>query len=102
MIPEIELKPGKFHVLVTEEDIRNGKREDATCCAIALALKRALGIDEVEVDGPHPTIGSYSTFVANCSNPDYINDFIVRFDQGVECLPFEFDLDLEYREYDGD
>jgi len=97
------LIPGKYHVMVTPEDIANGVRDDAGACPIALALLRIPGIESVEVESSRPTIeAGMPQWDARCVPTQTVDDFIQQFDLEMPVQPFEFDLQLEYREYDPD
>lgn len=80
---------------VTAEDIENGIPQDACHCPVALAVKRATGSDDVDINDDicigFPGQDVRDVFEA----PDEVCDFVAAFDnyEGVE--PFSFDLDYE-------
>ena len=43
------IKNGNLLVQVTVKDIQNGVPSDSSCCGIALAIKRTLDVDNVQV-----------------------------------------------------
>ena len=99
-----EVKQGRYHVAVLPADIACGKRGDADGCPIALALKRTLGIDEIEVDGHRLRLGEFSEYdgIVEKDKRDTVDAFIACFDDGIDPEPFDFDLTVEPREYGGD
>lgn len=94
MINEYDLHPGTFTISVGYADILNGKRGNASCCAVALAVRRVLDVQDVEVESDTFRVGSLEGFF----KPS-IENFIASFDEGREGLePFTCELKLEWRE----
>lgn len=75
-------------VSVTQEHIDQGVRGDCSKCAIALAIKDIPEFknEQVEVDGGIH-IGGQAYYM-----PDRAIDFITRYDAGLRCVPFTFEL----------
>ena len=91
-------------VSVSDEDIRKGEPADCFKCPIAHATNRALWA--------HQALGSHGGSASSVSNsllsltssgeifwigelPHEARDFIVSFDADGECLPFDFEIELE-------
>lgn len=91
----IDIAPGKYQVSVTMEDIELGFPGDAGCCPIARAIKRTLGVDEIEVGGPVLSVGYMR---GEMRDEDATNAFIEKFDAHEQVLPFETELWLDVRE----
>jgi hypothetical protein len=78
-------------IQVTEEDIKNGKQRDSTCCPVALACKRAVNKNWAEVfyklesNNPNGGMGVFEEFPV-------LGRFITSFDQYRSVTPFEVDL----------
>ena len=68
---------------VTEEDIKNGEPYNSHKCPLALACKRAVGKDWMEV---------YLQYYRPSGIPENIKVFIRYFDFGKEVKPFSFVL----------
>lgn len=89
-----------IRVEVTEEDIREGERDNCRSCPIALALQRALPPDVELV-----TVGRYyarwafdeSKFALwfAATLPLQAKRFIALFDDGMAVEPFAFELFME-------
>jgi hypothetical protein len=73
---------------VTAEDIARGTPRCAGMCPIALAMKRALGREDVEVRHTRAWIGDGEAVL-----PGEAWEFILRFDMGRPVLPFRFRLE---------
>jgi len=96
------IKPKTYHVSVTYADIENGIVGQSTCCPIALAVCRTLGFNSeegcIEVDSNISLVGSdYSVYTTTD-----LFKFIDRFDKRLDVYPFEFDIEIDYRENDCD
>lgn len=85
-------------IKVTPEDIAQGKRGDATCCAVALAARRA-GLQGVRVDGDGMTWGTDSSNEGFSSISDAVHYFIEKFDAGQLVDPFEFEINTDGSEF---
>lgn len=75
-------------ITVTQHDIEQGSPFSSCDCPIALAAKRVMPNDEIQVSTQllwTNTKGYYLPAVAM--------DFIERFDYGVSVEPFEFEID---------
>ena len=73
---------------VTAEDIAAGKRKNAGCCPVALALKRETGKECFVA----PTfVLSDKTYI---DSPREVYFFIITFDAGLPVEPFSFVLDI--------
>lgn len=86
-----------MRIAVTEADIANGCRLQATSCPVALALTRslaALGCDPE--DEVHVCWGTKQIQIGDAviPMPDEVQDFAGRFDDGQEVEPFVFELEL--------
>lgn len=75
-------------VIVTQEDIANGKRRAATGCPLALAIERATG-RHASVGPQRVSIGWHKSLFL----PPTAYNFRQDFDNGVPVQPFTFDLD---------
>lgn len=75
---------------MTNEDILKGVRGDGSSCAIARAVKRALDLEDAEIDGSIISIG-----YLRGEGPDSIDAFIATYDSAGGVEPFAFDLTLE-------
>lgn len=74
----------KTKVCVTRKDIKNGKKDRASCCAIALAASRTFGC-------PVRVTDCINTLRGNVYHlPIKARDFIKRFDDGQAVKPFSF------------
>ena len=87
---DFEVSPGTYHIDVTNEDILKGVRGDGSSCAIARAVKRALDLEDAEIDGSIISIG-----YLRGEGPDSIDAFIATYDSAGRVEPFAFDLTLE-------
>jgi hypothetical protein len=77
-------------IVVTQEHIDRGIREECRACPIALAIMEALGwTDGVKVEND-------LVFVANAEYPlpTEAQVFVFNFDNGLEVIPFEFELEV--------
>lgn len=74
---------------VTQEDIDKGERGSCSGCPVALAMKRALGVQTllVEDDAAWTNMEEYLL-------PDPVPDFIGDFDTGEPVKPFTFELPI--------
>jgi len=80
----------KVKVIVTEQDIVNGIRHDCSSCPIALALKRVFPNSDPDVGyDSYIHRNGQSTLVLTV--PPTAQDFILRFDDGEDVEPFEFE-----------
>lgn len=88
-----ERYPEVLEIVVTHEDIRKGKQNDANACAVALSLRRQ-GYAYVEAlphrgvyvaDGPPPHQAHYAS-------SDALRKWIEYFDLGCEMAPERFKL----------
>ena len=96
-------------IQVTAQDIAQGCRGKCELCPVALAVRRAVGHDNVYVDintYEAKTTATLSVAVGSTGEwkyrlPDKVKDFINDFDMGYYLLvkPFEFDLDDNLRIY---
>jgi hypothetical protein len=79
-------------IKVTEMDIQDGIRRDATNCAVARALRRA-GIAHSGVAGTLVLLarGTKQEYVVL---PGKVQEWIAEFDAGGNARPMEFDLAL--------
>ena len=75
----------RYKIQVTKEDIKNGIRNDTCSCPIALACKKALKTNEIDV-------GETKLYVQNCryNIPKKVQNFISCFDTGKKVKPFSF------------
>lgn len=86
----------KKKIEVTQEDIKNGIRESANTCPIALAVTRAYGGRVLVNSGViiwdngtgRPQIFSF---------PENVRQFIINFDKGLQVKPFEFEIEFQQR-----
>jgi len=85
-----EVSPGTYHIDVTNEDILKGVRGDASLCAIARAVKRALDLEDAEIEGSKIRMG-----YLRGEGPRAIDAFIATYDSAGRVEPFAFDLTLE-------
>lgn len=87
----------KITVNVTEEDIKNGVKEDCEACPIALALIRTVPGTYAEVNNNYIIVREYvdSATDKKCWRAwpsDLVRAFIEDFDQGVGAHPTTFNL----------
>ena len=77
---------------VTEEDIKNGVRQNGFMCPIACALKRHKQdeYDPIWAGALHLRIGKFKG-----ETPDDAFYFIDNFDKGLPVTPFSFTLEVE-------
>lgn len=90
-----------LHINVTEQDIREGCRSEASNCPIALAGNRALreqGIDYLYLNASPHFIAIHNDdeeAVFSCDSvPIDARVFMREFDSGEEVDPFEFDIEF--------
>ena len=87
-------------ITVTQADIDAGVREDCHNCPIARAVKRAFpGASNVTVEGMICFDHGQQTF--DCVLPPVADDFIDRFDNGLQVAPFGFDAEFNIETIDG-
>ena len=79
-----------FLVKVTQEHIRQGERQSATGCPVALAISEQLGLRKVVVHGYHVLLGK---FHGNFALPESVTDWIKSFDRGETVGPISFQLE---------
>lgn len=87
----------KVKIKVTQDDIRNGLKETASLCPIALAAKRSLA-KIGSMDGVGITIIGFTANNGrqyNLDLPNEVTEFIRRFDGDEPVEPFEFQLEIE-------
>jgi hypothetical protein len=83
-------------VHVTQEDIETGEPGDPYNCAVALAIKRELGLDNL--NGQVKIASGFILFLVDhvpiCHEqvPDEAREFILKFDREEELSPIEFEL----------
>lgn len=100
-----EVNGKEFKIDVTKEDIENGIRCSTSCCPIALAINRVLGLKSewryitVSEEG-EPATGDEIVIIQfdmygiqECSNEQEITDFILKFDTEEYVQPFSFTLE---------
>ena len=96
-------------VKVTSEDIKNGEKENANCCAVALAVERTFtkhydNLDQRVCDTGYISFRDRETneyeFHLEISDTDTtkIADFVNQFDNGCDVEPFEFSATIKERE----
>jgi hypothetical protein len=86
--PETELR----NVEVTAEDIRTGVRRDPRCCAVAVAIRRQLGMAAV-VTGASVELEDGRCYGASTLQADWLWDF----DEGRAVPPVVIELRPEDR-----
>ena len=98
-----ELDGKKFQIDVTKEDIENGIRCSTSCCPVALAINRALGLKsewryitvsetaDTETDIIDIEFNMYG--IEDCTYEQKILDFIFDFDRENYVQPFSFTLE---------
>ena len=104
----------KVHVSVEQKDIVTGVPKDGEKCPIACAFERALReaqypVYEICIEDSHEGFmfrmhGSPSNVdkYISIDENEIVDAFIQNFDNGRPVIPFEFDVELEPKEYDGD
>ena len=96
------IKNGNLLVNVTVKDIQNGVPSDSSCCSIALAIKRTLDVDNVQVgldenaDLPNIRVEDAPLNIPTKYHKP-ISDFIKNFDNMDDMdfpspQPFEFEI----------
>lgn len=84
----LSMKKKKIEVFVTEQDIRNGRRNNATGCPIALAVRRATGCKDVEVSSDVTIKGQMA-----CSD-EHVKRFVIAFDAKRKVKPIRLKLSM--------
>lgn len=84
----------KHTIEITQEDIKNGKKQNCWRCPIALALKRKfpaknLWVQEVFIEDKGSNNEEYDL-------PKDAICFISKFDNEETVLPFSFEIDLPF------
>ncbi len=80
-------------VIVTEEDIKKGQRCSISLCPIALATRRIPEvINSYVLPGSISLLSKFRTERVSFKPPQEVKDFIIKFDNGNEVHPFEFEL----------
>jgi len=79
-----------FTVRVTRKDIREGQPDDPNYCPIALALQRATGVEDVEVESSSIRVDGFKEL----TTPRHIEDFVEDFDGGGNVKPFRFRITI--------
>lgn len=78
-------------VSVTRADIENGDRGNITTCAVAKAVRRKLGIQDVKVYGKNVVVHAqgkkYATYL-----PKKVSTFISAFDAKKNVAPINFSI----------
>jgi hypothetical protein len=82
----------KHTITVLQDDIDNGKPGSPGRCAIALAAKRELFLDDVYVNGR-----SLMTETEHAAFPLEAIAFVSKFDTRCPVEPFKFEIDLQPR-----
>lgn len=79
-------------IIVTQADIQDGVRRDASNCAVARALRRS-GVSHAGVAGTLVLLanGGHHQYVVL---PGRVQDWIAEFDNGGKTEPIEFELAL--------
>lgn len=81
---------GKYLIIVTEDDIKQGTKKLVTKCPIALAAKRVL-LEPVSVTYTHLEIGRGSKALLRYL-PKKASTFVDKFDDGKPVKPFKFSI----------
>lgn len=79
-------------IVVTEEDITNGKRHAPYSCPIALAIQRATGYSILAVYPKSGGRGAVRIGYKIIPIPMAVNQAIMKFDSENKMEPFEFEL----------
>lgn len=79
----------KVLIEVTQEDIKKGERGMARCCPIALAVRRALGVEQVVVFTKVDVKGKFII-----DSPPKVLRWACDFDDCLPVSPFSFYLDV--------
>ena len=80
LIAELGDTPDAIAYHLAESRI-TGRRADATCCPLAVYLRRAeQGLDWVEVYGPAIDVGTLDGHTVSLSMPDEVYEFVTLFD----------------------
>lgn len=84
-------------IKVTEQDIKNGRKESEFTCPVALAVKRELGLKrlsrKIQVWGTSITVSDVGTIYV----PDKVGTFVENFDDGARVQPFKFRMRNPFR-----
>ncbi len=83
---------------VTENEIRDGVRENCLCCPAARAINRVLNPVRYHVVVTEDRISirgnSSGSILFQCETPEVVDEFICEFDGDIEVEPFSFPLDI--------
>ncbi len=79
-----------MRIIVTKEDIEEGRARDAQNCPVALALRRA-GVVHFGVSGILVWVASGNQAVVL---PGHVQEWILNYDYGLQMAPIDFDLHL--------
>lgn len=79
-----------MRIIVTREDIENGRPRDAQNCPVAMALRRA-GVGHFGVSGILVWVASGNQAIVL---PGPAQEWILNYDYGCQMAPFEFELSL--------
>lgn len=86
----IGVTPEKITVEVTAEDIAKGEPGDGCKCPIAIAVRRATGLNDVSIRPiAQSRIGNRYVYL-----PDPAKRFVLDFDEEQPVQPFTFEIDL--------
>jgi hypothetical protein len=77
---------------VTQEHIEKGVPEEECNCPIALAIRDAFNVEELEVSVNATVI---RVGFDHCPTPEEAEAFVCDFDDGRSVRPFTFDLPIE-------
>lgn len=80
-------------IIVTQDDIDNGRKGLSFCCPVALALNRHYEISSVSKNGI--ACGDKNHGAVQIPTPPSVIEFIMNFDADRPVKPFEFDLEME-------
>lgn len=76
-------------ISITAQDIRRGKPAMPGICPVALAVKRAFRTSDIAISSFHIYKDGESAIY---DLPEDAIDWILRFDEGKDCEPFNFEL----------
>lgn len=85
--------PENKTITVTQEDIEQGIKEDTHRCAVALAVKRAMGWNDVLVGGQICNARAWESGHKEYKVPEEVRKFVWAFDRGDAVRPFTFELE---------
>ncbi|QEM41480.1 hypothetical protein SEA_FORZA_11 [Gordonia phage Forza] len=102
MTENVALPANELTVTVTEDDIREGKKNSPLSCPIALAIRHSgpnvehacVGREDVSVEWAPPTRASVRPR-GEYRMPKEASEFIHRVDNGLAVEPFEFTMTLQ-------